>query len=148
MTTPTMVTINGLLVPVGEATEVYFRVPVPVRYNADPSVFVPYQYKATAAVDGSFTLQVPGTDDPAWSPTNWTYKVTVVGPNLNFSFNAQVPYNAGSLNFSSILPSLPASEGTLYAAYNHTHLGLCLVLGPTDPVPPGTLAGTPIIRTS
>jgi len=124
MATPTMITINGDLNPAFGATQVAFRVPTPIRYNAGPDVLLPQTVLANVSqVDGTFTIDVPASNDPSWSPANWTYEITIVGPNLNYSFVAQIPVDVSPLNFSSILPAQSASLGTLYAAFNHTHDG-------------------------
>src|SRR3954469_4349513 len=126
MVTPTMVTINGDLAPDMVATAITFRIPAAVapRYNSGPDVILPgTEYSAVVAADGTFSLQVPGSNDPQWTPANWTYEVYVRGPNLNWRQNVQTPYDQGSLNFSSILPALTPSEGEAYAPLNHSHGG-------------------------
>jgi len=74
-------------------------------------------------VNGTFTIQIPASNDPAWSPANQTYEITVEGDNLHYQFDAQIPYGSSPLDFSDILPALTPSEGVLYAAFGHTHAG-------------------------
>src|SRR5690349_9730233 len=144
MTTPTLITVTGTTNPLLGATEVWFRVPSILRHSSTDSVYLPVTLKAAVALDGTFSIVVPATNDPAWSPSNWTYKVTIIGPNLVEQYDAQVPYNQTPLDFSDILPSLSPSLGTLYAAYSHgSHV---LVLNSGDPVPPGTPSNTVIFR--
>jgi hypothetical protein len=126
MASPTLITINGDINPALEATEVIFRIPkgVAPRHNSGPDVIVPLtEYRTLVNLDGTFTIEVPASNDPNWSPTNWTYEVQVIGDNLNWTFDAQVPVDVTPLNFSTLLPAQSASLGTLYAAVNHTHDG-------------------------
>jgi len=143
--TPTMITVTGTVYPALEATEVWFRVPVTLRHSSTDSVYVPKTIKALVASNGTFTAQVPATNDPAWSPSNWTLKVTIIGSNLVETYDAQAPYNQSPLDFSDMLSvGLAPSLGTLYAAYSHGNHILALTVG--APVPPGTPAGTVIVR--
>jgi hypothetical protein len=123
MATPTMVTVNGTLNPVLEATKVYFEVLEPVRYGAGPDVLLPVTYEADVAADGTFSIPLPGTNDPQWSPIGWSYKVTVRGPNVFFEFYSELPYDAGTFRFSNMLPLVAPTEGALYAAIGHVHEG-------------------------
>jgi hypothetical protein len=148
MPTPTLITISGDLAPELGAGTVTFRVPKDVapRYSAGPDVILPLtEYTDAVAADGTFTIEVPASNDPDWSPANWTYEVIVVGDNMRWEFDAQVPFDATDpLYFSTILPAQSASLGTLYAAYSHgNHV---LVLNTGDPVPPGTPVNTVIVR--
>ena len=144
MATPTLVTVNGDLAPSIAAKKVTFQVPTLIRYNSGPDVIVPSSSVVTVAADGTFSTQLYGTNDPNWSPANWNYKVVIDGDNLHEYFYCQVPYNAGTLNFSALLPSLTPSQGELYAPVAHgNHV---LVLGPADAVPPGTPTNTVIVR--
>jgi hypothetical protein len=144
MATPTLVTVLGDIAPVLAAKLVTFRIPTVVRYNAGPDVIVPSTIIASVAADGTFTTQVYATNDPAWSPANWNYLVTIDGDNLHEQYYVQVPYTSTTINFSDLIPAQVASLGTLYAAYSHgNHV---MVLGLADPVPPGTPVNTVIVR--
>ena len=145
MATPTLVTVEGSLNPVLGAEKITFRIPTLLRYSAGPDVILPGDQLTTAvAANGTFTLPVYGTNDPAWSPSNWNYTVLIEGDNLHIEYNAQVPYNVGTIDFSTILPAQSASLGTLYAAYSHGHHVLVLHVG--DPIPPDTAPNTLIVR--
>lgn len=146
MATPTLVTVTGDLAPNLGASQVVFHIPTLVRYASGPDVILPgNQLTTNVANDGTFTLQVYGTNDPNWSPTNWTYEVRILGDDLHETFDAQVPYDAVAMNFSALLPAQSASLGTLYAGVNHgSHV---LVLATGAPVPPGTPQNTLIVRT-
>jgi hypothetical protein len=143
--TPTMVTVNGAFTPVDRAQEVEFYIPVPVRSASDPDVYLPSSIVALVdQTTGTFTAQIPGSNDPAWSPSSFDYRVVVRGYNLSYTFYTQVPYDASPIDFSALLPSLTPSEGSLYALYSHgSHI---LVLAVGAPVPSDTPSGTVIVR--
>jgi hypothetical protein len=145
MATPATVVVHGALSPTLLAEEVRFRNPIPLRYSSGPDVILPFTQEVPVAADGTFTTTVYGTNDPSWSPTNWTYEVQILGDNVFQRFWTSVPYNAGSINFSALLPVAPISLGTLYAAFNHGSHVLVLAVG--APIPPGTPANTVIVRT-
>jgi hypothetical protein len=145
MTTPTLVTVNGAVNPLLEATNVTFRIPTMLRYSNGPSVILPGdQLTVPVPSNGVFTLPIYGTNDPLWSPVNWTYKVLITGDNLHLEYLASVPYDAGTIDFSDILPAQASSNGTLYAAYSHGNHVLVLAVG--APVPVGTPNDTLIVR--
>jgi len=121
MATPTLVTVNGDLSPVLLAKQITFKIPSRLHRTGSPDVILPSTIEAEVAPDGTFTVQLYGTNDPAWNPSNWTYQVTIIGDDLKDQFYISVPYNAGSIDFGDLLPAVPASEGSLYAAYHHTH---------------------------
>jgi hypothetical protein len=142
MATPTLVTVTGTLHPQLNASRVEFWIPTLVRFGTGPDVVLPGLGPNTSvASDGTFTLPVYGTNDPNWNPTNWNYKVKVLGANLHQEFYTQVPYDAGSLDFAALLPAQSASLGTLYAAFNHGSHVKVLPVGVDVPVdtPPNTL---------
>src|SRR6185369_8143338 len=112
MATPTLVTVNGALNPLLKAEKVIFRIPTTLRYTLGPDVILPGDQLSTAVPsNGVFTLPVYGTNDPNWSPANWTYTVVIEGDDVRVEYSAQVPYNAGTINFSAILPAQSASLG-------------------------------------
>jgi len=62
--------------PNGDAPtgRVDFVAPAVLRVTADDTIVLPTVYTATVA-NGQFTALLPATDDPAISPTGWTYEV-------------------------------------------------------------------------
>jgi len=124
MAAPATVTVTGDFNPELKVREVQFFIPTLIRHNAGPSIVPRMTIVAEVSeVDGTFTVPLYGTNDPDWSPANWNYRVRILGDNITEEFFAQVPYDAGTLNFSALLPAQSASLGTLYAAFNHTHDG-------------------------
>src|SRR5690348_4799731 len=145
MATPTLVTVNGTLNPQLEAEKVTFRIPTVIRYAQGPDLILPGdQLSFDVPSNGNVSFQVYGTNDPDWSPANWNYTVIIDGRNLHVEYQAQVPYDAGTIDFPAILPSQAASLGTLYAAYNHGHHTLALPVG--APIPSDTPPNTLIVR--
>jgi hypothetical protein len=145
MTTPTLVTVSGVVAPTLKASTITFRIPTVLRYANGPDVILPGdQLTIAVPANGIFSLQVYGTNDPNWNPLSWTYKVLITGDNLYLEYSASVPYDAGTIDFSDILPAQASSDGVLYAAYNHGPHPLILNVG--DPVPPGTPDNTLIVR--
>jgi len=145
MATPTLVTVAGSLNPLLKAEKVIFRIPTILRYSQGPDLILPGdQLSTTVPSNGQISLPVYGTNDPDWSPANWNYRVIIEGANLHIEYQAQVPYDAGTIDFPAILPSQSASLGTLYASFNHGHHVLVLAVG--APVPSDTPPNTLIVR--
>lgn len=73
---------------------------------------------------GQFTIEVPATDDPDWTPVDWTYQVSINLSESVSTFNLRIPHDApgGSISLSDLLP-VAASTGNSYAPYNHEHSG-------------------------
>jgi hypothetical protein len=126
MALPTLITVIGKLLRVdGEPSKgfVYFYSNVSVLSSNDESVMIPSYVRAVASEEtGEFTCEVPASNDPAWNPEGWTWRVVVHTPTHKDEFLTVVPYDAvgGEIDFSALVP---AGEGgsILYAAYNHTH---------------------------
>lgn len=125
MSTPTMVTIVGNVAPLGDVKKLVFRIPTILYSVPSADVIVPNDDFTVVPDDsGHFSIALYGTNDPAWSPSNWTYLMRAVGDDVVVEYPVSVPYDLPSpSNFSLILPALPASDGVLYASYNHTHSG-------------------------
>jgi hypothetical protein len=125
---PTLITISGTyLKPDGtaDAGVISFHVPGFVRHNASDDVLAPGLLTALLDTSGNVTLVVPATNDPAWTPVGWTYRVRVQLSGSRAEFNAAIPYDSpgGALDLSDLLPA-QAADGELYAAYAHTHADL------------------------
>ena len=125
MATPTPITIRGTyLRPDGtpEAGAITFDSATFVRHGASDDVIAPGVLTATLDPAGEVTLIVPATDDPAWSPVGWTYRVTVQLSGVRLQFDAAVPHDTpgGILDLSELLPA-QIGGAALYAALAHTH---------------------------
>lgn len=125
MAQPTPITITGTcLRPDGAADSgrVLFESSTFVRHALTDDVVAPGVLAAELDAGGDVTLVVPATDDPAWSPVGWTYRVTLELSGGRVTFDAVVPYDspAGVLDLSELLPA-QASGGVLYAPIAHVH---------------------------
>jgi aryl-phospho-beta-D-glucosidase BglC (GH1 family) len=75
-------------------------------------IIIPSPVVAHLDEGGSFTVNLPATDDPDVSPGGWTYKVEeqfVAGGGRTFEMDA--PLSAGNFNISSVAPTGPGSPG-------------------------------------
>lgn len=128
MARPTLITISGTYLKLNGTPEegtVIFRSKVFSLSSAEATVMVPSKLVALLDETGTFSLQVPATTDPAWSPVGWTYEVHLRFSESITTFNVMVPHDAssGDLAISELLPVGPAG-GNLYAPYSHTHEGI------------------------
>ena len=164
MALPTMVTITGQFQTPPATPDATFAVVMEQQgylMHDDGTVVEPTTYRGVADSNGAISFQVPASTDPNWNyivngkmvGTNWTYRCTF-DPIDNLPqaapFYAGVPHNMGpTLTLNDIIPAGQLSQSALYAPINHHHtpdqVGF-LILGAVDPVPPGTPAGTVIIR--
>jgi hypothetical protein len=127
MSLPTVINVTGTLVKADgtpESGHVYFQSQVKSLSSTDDTVVVPSILKATLDASGKFSLNVPASNDPAWSPSGWTWLVTLSLTSGRESWNTVVPYDAsgGTVDISTLLPAMGGGS-QLYAAYNHVHSG-------------------------
>lgn len=129
MALPTLITVIGKLLRAdGEPSKgfVYFYSDVSALSAGDETVMIPSYVRAVVdAETGEFTCEVPASDDPAWTPEGWTWRVVVHTPTFKDEFLTVIPYDApsGEIDFSALVPA-EAGGSELYAAYNHTHEGI------------------------
>lgn len=87
-------------------------------------ILVPKSFSVTLAADGSFSIDLPATDDPDVTPTGWTYTVTENFASGNRApYAIQVPYNSpgGRVSLASLAPVPPAvgdNQFVLLTDYN------------------------------
>lgn len=113
--TLTLVTVTGQfdVPPSGGATGF-------VRFIADrplqgSSIIPPFFRDAALATDGSFTIELPATNDPQWSPSGWAYRVEVRVAGAVFSGTLQLDYLTTSVTLASLFqPAGAAVTGTTY----------------------------------
>lgn len=128
MSLPTLITVIGKLLRADGTPSkgfVYFYSDISVLYSGDESVMIPSYVRAVVdPLTGEFTCEVPASDDPAWTPEGWTWRVVVNTPTFKDDFLTVVPYDApgGEIDFSTLVPATDGGS-SLYAAYNHTHPG-------------------------
>jgi hypothetical protein len=125
MADPITITINGEMREepwtADPTATIEFIRPVFVRH-ADGTVIEPgSDGPVSVATDGTFTLPVMPTNDPAWDPVGWTYQVVIFDGERRYKYNAAVPYDAPGGVMPLPIPALTASQGASYAPINHTH---------------------------
>jgi hypothetical protein len=127
MARPTLITVKGTYLKLDGAPEsgsIQFFSPVTVLKSGDRDAVVPSSVKATLDSAGSFELQVPASNDPAWLPSGWEYRVVLRTTSDFSSFKTVMPYDAAGaeLFITDLLPAQPGGSA-LYAAFNHVHSG-------------------------
>jgi hypothetical protein len=164
MATPTMVTLTGTVQTPPATPDATFRVVMQqlgYLMHADGTIIEPTTYEGLADAAGAVAITVPASTDPAWDyvvngqivGTNWTFRCffdPIDNGKQGAPFYAGVPHDMGStLTLNDVIPAGQLSQSALYAPINHQHtpsqLGI-VVLGPGEDVPPGTPAGSVIIR--
>lgn len=107
----TYVTVTGTLAD-GTSRTVVFRTPTWLI----GSPFVPqFGISATVAIDGTFSVELPATDDPAWSPQDWTYTVIITIDGQELPGTLAVPADTvGTLELSAVMNTdVPADAGSV-----------------------------------
>lgn len=127
MALPTIITVTGTLLAIDGTPakgHVTFQSPVSALDSATDTVAIPSYKVATLSVSGTFSITLPASNDPLWTPVGWSYVVTVRADDARYSFQTVIPYDApgGEIAFSELLPSVDGGS-SLYAAYSHTHAG-------------------------
>lgn len=129
MTLPALITVTGIVRdksgPVAGKVVFYRSAVLFPASAADQNLLIPEEVVATVGVDGVLSQQLYASNDPAASPTGWTWEVRPHFPNWKTSFSVVVPYDApsGTINLNELAPVPPDGTGQLYALVNHTHAG-------------------------
>lgn len=107
----TYVTVQGSVnVPAESTAMVIFKTPGWLVGNP----FVPrFGIAAVIEPDGSFDVQLPATDDPAWNPVDWTYAVEIRVGSSVLTGSLAVPYDTiGTIQLDAALDlDQPADAG-------------------------------------
>lgn len=123
MSRPQLVTVTGTLTkPDGtpESGSIRFTQSVHVRSSSGDTILAPGTLTAALDATGHFTIDLPCTDDPAWSPQGWTYTVTLALSGSHSSYSVQLSLADPVQELADLLPVV-ATAGTLYAPVAHTH---------------------------
>lgn len=124
---PTLITVSGTILDGGAPVSgrMVWASQTLVRDNATNDVMLPQEIEVPVGSDGEFSVQIPSTDDPGFSPTRWTWEVRPHFPHWTTPFSVAIPYNSpgGALSFSAIAPVPPNGDGQLYALAGHVHAG-------------------------
>lgn len=164
MAQPTMITLIGDVQTPPSTPDATFRMVMEQQgylMHADGTIIEPTVYQGVADANGHLSFVVPATTDPAWQyvlsghivGTIWTYRCffdPIDNGKQGAPFYAGVPHNMGStLTINQVIPAGVVGQSALYAPINHQHTPEQVgfrIIGPVDPVPPGTPDGTVIIR--
>ena len=113
--TLTLVTVSGAfdVPPSGGATgTVQFIADRPLQGS---TIVPPFERTAVLAADGTFTIQLPATNDPQWAPSGWAYRVVATVAGAVFSGTLQLDHQATSVTLAALLqPNGAAVTGTTY----------------------------------
>lgn len=119
----TVVTVHGTFLDgagLPRSGKVIFRTPGYTMSGADDTFVLPRILAAFLDASGHFSIALPATNDPDWTPVGWTYRVMLdFGDDGRTDFGSiVVPYNlGGALSLASLAP-VPPANGQLYALYN------------------------------
>lgn len=127
MSTPTLITISGVIAN-SEGTlagRLVFAAKTLVRNATTDAVMVPHERVVDVPDSGVFSVQIPATNDPAWSPSGWTWEVRPHFDGWRDAFSVAVPYDSpgAALAFSDLVEVPPDGDVQLYALVNHVHAG-------------------------
>lgn len=123
MAIPRLITVTGTVLspagaPVAGAVLTFNNNPM-VRDSATDDVMPANQsITQTTGANGEISLAVPCTDDPAFTPSGWTWMLTLTVPGSPTEFYpVSVPYAApgATVKLSQLLPAASSSGMTLYA---------------------------------
>jgi len=82
--------------------------------TSDDTIIAPFEAQATLDGAGEFSIVLPATDDPQWTPQGWTYGVTITVSGSTLSGSLAVPSDGGDIDISdSFVPEAP-SAGASY----------------------------------
>jgi hypothetical protein len=149
---PTLITVAGQLLKVDGTPEIgtiTFAAGVYSLYSHDSVAQVPSRMSVALDANGNFEIDVPATDDPDWSPVNWTYTLIIKLANDYSIYEVSIPYDTpgGMLSLAELIPT-GAGPGPIdpgnYAPLVHTHSGEQITTGTiaVGRLPVGTTAGT------
>jgi hypothetical protein len=129
VTLPALITITGIIKDhTGPVAGRISFVRSAVLFPTDPvddNLLIPEEVVVTVGADGVLSQPLYASNDPAASPTGWTWEVRPFFPNWKTSFSIVVPYNAPgqTIGLNDLAPVPPNGTGQLYALANHTHSG-------------------------
>jgi hypothetical protein len=129
MTLPVLITVTGTVkTSAGPQSGkfVFVRsVPLFPAAGDDDGYVIPEQVVAVVGVDGLLSQPLYSCNDPAASPTGWTWEVRPHFTHWKTPFTIVVPYDAvdATIDLNKLAPVPPDEDGQLYALVNHTHSG-------------------------
>lgn len=122
----TVITLPGTIVSPDEDQTpgqgiITFHMPFALYIPADDVVVAPQPLTA-AVVNGTFTIDLPATNDPDVSPSGWTYRVVVNTDVYKNTYELELPYTtAPGTRFEDIPPAVTPTTVATYAPLGHEH---------------------------
>lgn len=89
----------------------------------DGKVILPCTFGFNLDATGSFSGQLPATDDPAFTPTGWAYTVFENMQGARAPFQIQVPHTSSGIDMSTVASVAPPGPLVHYVDRKITALG-------------------------
>jgi hypothetical protein len=146
-----MISVKGQFLRVDGTPEVgtvEFHSRVYTLYSHASSAIVPSRISAALDYLGNLDIELPATNDPAWSPAGWKYTMLIKFGGDYSIHEVAIPYDApgNELSLAELIPvgtSQPVDPAN-YAALVHNHTAADIVSGTiaSARLPVGTTTGT------
>lgn len=100
----------------GASGRVRFDAPYTLTGAGDNSVVPPFTRYASLDADGEFTISLPATNDPQWTPSGWAYTVRATVAGQTITGTLQLDYQTTSVELADLIQvDGAATAGTTYA---------------------------------
>lgn len=119
----TLVSVHGhvdALPDGGEAGTARFLHPYPLIGPTDNSIVLPRWEYATIDAAGDFTISLPATNDPGWTPVDWAYTVEITSASGTTPGTLQLDYQTTTVELSDLIQI----DGTAVAGMTYIPLSL------------------------
>jgi hypothetical protein len=114
----TLVVVHGRIdaLPSGGASgQACFTRPYALVGGADNSIVPPRPEYATLSATGEFTISLPATNDPDWTPVNWAYSVEIISSSGVIRGTVQLNYQTPVVELADVIQiDGTTSTGTTY----------------------------------
>lgn len=117
------VTVTGQVVSAGPVAAVV-AFDVPWMYGPDGAIVRAHRVQVQADSEGEFTVALPATDDPDWTPTGFTLDTSIYADGLVTRGTLALPADSVTVELAAAFnPNQTAEPGVTYALSTHTHPG-------------------------
>jgi predicted flap endonuclease-1-like 5' DNA nuclease len=136
---PTLITVKGQLFRVDgtpDTGSLTFQSRVLALYSLESQGVVPSRKTVLLDEDGKFEIELPATNDPAWTPVGWTYTLVMHLSEDYSIYDVSIPHDApgAELSLAELIPATP-STGIVpgnYAPLVHKHAASDIISGTID----------------
>jgi len=115
----TLITVTGTIAeyPAGGVASgsISFTTPAWLTSSVDDAIVPKFTKTVPLAADGTFTVALPATNDPGWTPQGWSYAVSINAGGQVQAASLQLPYDGGPVNLADVLVTTAPTAGTTYA---------------------------------